>query len=226
MIILIGGEKGGTGKTTIATNLAAMRAIEIGSDNLLLADADKQQTATLWCSTRNLSENVKTKITSVQKTGDISQDIESLNKKYSDVIIDAGGYDSFELRSGMLVADLLISPFRAGQFDIWTMSKMNEHIKRAKLLNPKLKVLILLSQASFQPQLKKNEIKDMLDYLEEFPDLILMDTVLVTRQAYRKSAILGQSVLELLHDKTSGVVDKNAESELKQLYAEIFVKGN
>jgi chromosome partitioning protein len=39
VIILIGGEKGGTGKTTIATNLAAIRTIE-GHD-ILLVDTDK-----------------------------------------------------------------------------------------------------------------------------------------------------------------------------------------
>ena len=38
MIILIGGEKGGTGKTTIATNLAALRAMA-GRD-VLLVDTD------------------------------------------------------------------------------------------------------------------------------------------------------------------------------------------
>ena len=38
MIILIGGEKGGTGKTTIATNLSAMRALA-GRD-VLLVDTD------------------------------------------------------------------------------------------------------------------------------------------------------------------------------------------
>ncbi len=35
MIILIGGEKGGTGKTTIATNLSAMRSLA-GRDVLLI----------------------------------------------------------------------------------------------------------------------------------------------------------------------------------------------
>ena len=38
MIILIGGEKGGTGKTTLATNLAAQRTLT-GHD-VLLIDAD------------------------------------------------------------------------------------------------------------------------------------------------------------------------------------------
>ena len=50
MIILIGGEKGGPGKTTIATNLAAMRTRK--SNDLLLIDTDKQPTASYWCSLR------------------------------------------------------------------------------------------------------------------------------------------------------------------------------
>ena len=43
MIILIGGEKGGTGKTTIATNLAAKRAME--NRDVLLIDTDAQGSA-------------------------------------------------------------------------------------------------------------------------------------------------------------------------------------
>lgn len=39
-IVLIGGEKGGTGKTTLATNLAAMLALQ-GKD-VLLMDTDRQ----------------------------------------------------------------------------------------------------------------------------------------------------------------------------------------
>ena len=40
MILLIGGEKGGTGKSTIATNLAVQLALD-GKDVMLL-DADPQ----------------------------------------------------------------------------------------------------------------------------------------------------------------------------------------
>ena len=46
MIILFGGEKGGTGKTTLAVNLAAMRA-RAGYD-VLLVDADRQESAAAW----------------------------------------------------------------------------------------------------------------------------------------------------------------------------------
>ena len=43
MIIVIGGIKGGSGKTTVATNLAVIRS---KVSDLLLIDADDQETAT------------------------------------------------------------------------------------------------------------------------------------------------------------------------------------
>jgi chromosome partitioning protein len=46
MIITVGGEKGGAGKTTIAVHLAALCVAE-GIDTLLV-DADEQQTANRW----------------------------------------------------------------------------------------------------------------------------------------------------------------------------------
>ena len=51
MIVLIGGEKGGTGKTTIATNLAALRAMA-GRD-VLLVDTDPQGSASYWTTSRD-----------------------------------------------------------------------------------------------------------------------------------------------------------------------------
>lgn len=64
MIILVGGEKGGPGKTTVATNLAAMRTSEIS--DVLLIDTDKQPTASYWCSLREDKE-IFPRVSSIQK---------------------------------------------------------------------------------------------------------------------------------------------------------------
>jgi chromosome partitioning protein len=50
MIIVVGGIKGGAGKSTIAANLAVRRATEY---SVLLVDGDDQETTTLWSATRN-----------------------------------------------------------------------------------------------------------------------------------------------------------------------------
>ena len=50
MLILLGGEKGGTGKTTLATNLAVQRAHH-GHDVVLL-DTDIQGAASYWARVR------------------------------------------------------------------------------------------------------------------------------------------------------------------------------
>ena len=60
MIILIGGEKGGTGKTTLATNLAAMRAL--AGHDVLLVDTDRQGSAAAWALKRGESETKKPRV--------------------------------------------------------------------------------------------------------------------------------------------------------------------
>ena len=42
MVILIGSEKGGVGKSTISTNLAV--ALVLGGSDIVLVDADRQST--------------------------------------------------------------------------------------------------------------------------------------------------------------------------------------
>jgi ABC-type Na+ transport system ATPase subunit NatA len=58
MIVAVLGEKGGTGKTTLATNLAGMRAAE-GRD-VLIIDADRQGSASYWAEKRSVSWPMRT----------------------------------------------------------------------------------------------------------------------------------------------------------------------
>ena len=99
MILLCGGEKGGTGKSTIATNLAAMRLKE--SADVLLLDTDPQASSSYWSSIRDEDESLK-RVSCVQKFGKgLEKELYALSEKYDDLIIDAGGRDSAELRASM-----------------------------------------------------------------------------------------------------------------------------
>lgn len=214
MIVLIGGEKGGTGKTTTSTNLAVMRLPH--TEDLLLVDGDPQPNASYWCMVRD-SREVKPRINSVQKTGkSLRNEVIALNEKYPDIIIDTGGRDTPELRAAMLVADVCVIPLRPSQFDLWTLAKINDLVGDIKQVNDKLRALIVLNQAPTNPALAK-EIEDAKMFFSEsgLDNLKLADTVIYERVAFRKAATNGLSVHEL-------GIDLKAEAELDALYKEVF----
>ncbi|MBU6184502.1 MAG: AAA family ATPase [Rickettsiales bacterium] len=212
MIILVGGEKGGTGKTTIATNLAAMRTIR-GHD-ILLVDTDKQGSASAWSNIRDVND-IKNRVPNVQKFGsNLGADIKDLKNRYEDIIIDAGGRDSVELRAAMTIADFMYIPVQASQFDIWTLSIMNDLVAQAKGFNPNLVPNILINRAATNPIV--NEVQEAKNVLQDFENLKLLHLVLKERISYRKAAKNGLSVIEL--EKP----DLKAINEMTMLYKEVF----
>ena len=212
MIILIGGEKGGPGKTTLATNLAAMRTKR--SKDLLLIDTDRQPTASYWCSLRE-DHQVMPRVASIQKFDKaIRTETLELQTKYADIIIDAGGRDSPELRSALLVAQTAIFPLRPSQFDLWTLGRMNTLVETALEFNEELKAFVVINQASPNPAVK--EVEEARKLIQEFANLKLLNTHLCERIAYRRAAIQGMSVSEYKPE------DIKAVEEMSNLYEEIF----
>jgi len=212
MVILIGGEKGGPGKTTIATNLAAMRTRK--SQDLLLIDTDKQPTASYWCSLRE-DRQVEPRVASIQKfEKSVRTETLALKTKYEDIIIDAGGRDSPELRGALLVAEKAIFPLRPSQFDLWTLGRMNTLVETAQEFNEGLEAFIVINQASPNPAVK--EVEEARELIQEFANLKLLKTYLCERIAFRRAAIQGMAVTEYKPE------DNKAIEEMVNLYEEIF----
>lgn len=209
MIVLIGGEKGGPGKTTLAVNLAAMR----GGD-LLLIDTDRQQSASYWCEVRD-DRGITPRVASVQKFEKaVRTETLALKSKYNDIIIDAGGRDSTELRSALLVADKAILPLRPSQFDLWTLERLDELVGIAKEFNEGLVAHVVINQASTHPGVR--EVRQAKELIAEFENLELYDNYICERIAFRRAAIQGLSVCEYKP------TDLKAVEEMRGLYNDIF----
>lgn len=212
MIILIGGEKGGPGKTTLAINLAAMRTKNV--PDLLLIDTDKQQTASYWCSMRE-DNKITPRVASIQKFDKaVRTEALAFKNKYQDIIIDAGGRDSPELRSALLIADKAIFPLRPSQFDLWTLGRLNTLVETAMEINEKLKAYVVLNQASTNPSVK--EAEESKGFIQDFQNLNLLQTVISERIVFRRSAIQGMSVSEYRPE------DPKATEEITNFYNEVF----
>ncbi len=212
-IVLIGGEKGGTGKTTLATNLAAMMALQ-GKDVLLL-DTDRQGTASFWATVREEGE-VESRIACVQKFGKgLASQVRDLADRYDEIIIDAGGRDSMELRYSLGVCDRAYIPVQPFQFDIWTIRQMDDLVSMAQGLNENLQAFIVLNRVSTNPAVREDQETRDFCKDESFQHLSIVDAVLKERIAFRKSARDGLSVLEWKQDK-------KAVDEMNQLFEEVY----
>jgi chromosome partitioning protein len=210
MILLIGGEKGGTGKSTIATNLAAWLA-QKGADVLIL-DSDPQTTAAKWVARRTKNFPDLPIIHCLQKTGDIYETIKDVSKRYKEVIIDAGGRDSEELRTAMLAVRKLYIPIRASQPDLETMTHMSKLIAMAKSMNHSLEAYVILSIAPTNPLI--NEAKEAKELLGTLRSVILSSCIIRDRKSYRDAISEGRGVVEAESGK--------AKTEMTLLAAEIY----
>src|ERR1035438_1605686 len=146
MIIVVGGIKGGSGKTTVATNLAVIRSKD-GRD-VLLIDADDQETATDFTILRNERSDGNAGYTSIKLTGTaVRSQTQRLMDKYQDIIIDTGGRDTTSQRAALSVADVLLVPFVPRSFDVWTLEKVGALVDEMRTTNPKLKAFTFLNRA-------------------------------------------------------------------------------
>ena len=212
MIVLIGGEKGGTGKTTLATNLAQMRANR-GHD-VLFVDTDKQESASDWATLRE-ENGITPAITTVQKLGkSITRDLLDLAKRYQDIIIDAGGRDSYELRASLVAADKIYIPVQASQFDVWTLGNMSELVEQGQALNEKLQAFVVLNRASPNPSV--SEAEEAKELLKDFPNLLFSGVTVRDRIAFRKAGSAGQGVEELTPQ------DAKAVKEMQEFYEVVY----
>ncbi len=211
MIIVAGGIKGGSGKSTVATNLVVMRALD-GRD-VLLVDADDQETASDFTLFRNERTGGQAGYTSIQLAGAaVRNEIQRLRDKYDDIIIDTGGRDTTSQRAALTVADVLLVPFVPRSFDIWTLEKIGKLVEEMRPANPELKAYVFINRAD--PRGQDNlEATEMLRETETFA---FLEAPLGSRKAFSNAASQGMAVTEL------NPRDPKAIHEMETLYQRVF----
>lgn len=211
MITLIGGEKGGTGKTTVLVNLASLAAAD-GAD-LIVVDTDRQRSAALFFATRN-ENGIEPYVPCIEKRGkSLGRDLRSLGEKYSLVLVDAGGQDSMELRYALSVADEAYIPVQPAQADLWTLDKMSELVDEAGAFNDRLIARTLLNRCSTNP--RNSDAEEAREVLESYNNLTPLNIGLKERVAFQRIFRNGQGVSE--YDK-----DSHSAKEIEDLYREVF----
>jgi len=211
MILVSGGIKGGSGKTTTAVNLAILRAHE-GRD-VLLVDADDQETSADFTALRTEEHPDAPAYTCVKLTGPaVRTEVLRLAERFDDVILDTGGRDTSSQRAALAIADVLLVPFVPRSFDLWSLEKAAALVDEMRAVNPDLRAFCFLNRSD--PRGSDNA--DAAEILRETDTVAFLDTPLGSRKAFSNAAAQGLAVTELKPK------DPKAVDELNALYSKVF----
>ncbi len=193
MMILVGGEKGGSGKSCLAQNLAVYFA-GIKKSIVLMVDCDPQRTTSDWIQARNGDPSLPA-INCIQLYGKIRNDLLSLVQHYDYVIVDCGGQDNLALRAAMSVADHVIIPLRPKRRDLKTVPHMEDMLSTCKMVNPKMIASFVITQCPALP----NQVGRILEAKEVCSSygINVLNAVTYNRNIYDDSEEQGSSVIEI-----------------------------
>jgi len=143
-VIALLNQKGGAGKTTLATHLAGELAVE--GFRVVLIDADPQGSASDWAERRAQSalkrlygvyglarEILHAEVPQIAQTADF-------------VIIDGPPRSAAITRSALLASDLALIPVQPSAYDIWASADMVRLIEEARLYRPALRSAFVINR--------------------------------------------------------------------------------
>ena len=137
MITVIGNLKGGSGKSTVAFNLALWLAWHGRSVSVL--DLDPQKTLTDLIALRR-EENYAPDVNVLPS----DMALETLNDVNGDVLVDVGVASMERMFSAIGVADRLLVPVVPGQADVWSTQRFLNMIRPHR--SPQCEVLMFLNR--------------------------------------------------------------------------------
>ncbi|ACA86053.1 AAA family ATPase [Shewanella woodyi] len=193
MIILVGGEKGGAGKSCLAQNVAVHITRKFQA-NVLMVDCDPQRTTSDWIQARNEDPELPT-INCIQLYGKIRNDLLSQDERFDYVIVDCGGQDNLAMRAAMSVATYVILPLRPKRRDLKTLPHMEDMLSTCKMVNPKMVATIVMTQCPSLPSQYKR-ILEAKEVVQSF-GLRVLNSVTFNRNIYDDSEEQGASVMEI-----------------------------
>ena len=198
-IIAVINQKGGTGKTTLALNLAAGLARRAATH---LVDADPQGSISQW-----VAMVANTGLPSVAQLGDDPfATIAQLACTHRYVVVDCPPAIQGDLVAAVMRSvQVILIPVLPSPIDLWASVGMAAALGEARRLNPGLRAGLVLNQLETRNALSRA----MREALAEF-DIPILRASMQRRAAYRSAAVEGTSIYGLGKRAQAAVADMEA----------------
>lgn len=204
--------KGGSGRSTLATNLAG----ELGKKKqVLLVDCDMPQgTSASWAAMRNewLGESGKPMdVDTAQATShaELVNLVDEAEGKVDFIVLDSPPRTAEISRAVLILSNLALVPVGASAAEIWASSDMLETIDQATAVNPNLKVRLVWTRFRGYTRSAKEISKEAGETL----GLESLEAKLGMRVAYPEALAAGMTAAEY--------GDKAAREEINNLIDEV-----
>jgi chromosome partitioning protein len=192
MLTVIGNLKGGTGKSTVAFNLAVWLAHD--KHGVRVFDLDPQ--ATLMDTAEIREED------GYEPTFEVSNDIDELEmlvnskgkKKSPQLLADVSATNMPHLEKAISMAKRILIPVQPSQADVWSTQRFLKIVLSSIDKKKKPEILGFINRAD--THIGVRETGEAEEALQMLPNIEALDTRLYQRTAYRRSFSEGLAVFE------------------------------
>ena len=202
-IITVAHQKGGVGKSTIASNLA----VELSKImSVQVVDLDMQKSISYFNSIRSTNQLI------VKYAANFEELKHLVNNNNQAMIIDVGGFDSDLNRAAILAADFLLTPVSDSTIELVGLLSFKNIMKDVRKIRPELTANVLLNRVHVKTNTALNEINKFINDNQEFS---LMTSILRDRVEFKKAFELGKSVNEYAQNGKAATEINNLIQEIK-----------
>jgi chromosome partitioning protein len=209
VIISVLNQKGGVGKTTLATNISAGLAAQ--GEKVLLVDADPQHSALDWGAKR---ESAPPFTLMGLPTAVLHRDLPPLiGNPYTVIVIDGPGKLTDVPRSAIMASNVVLIPVQPSPYDVWSSVDIVTILKEARSFGAEVKAAFVVTRKIPNTVLGREVTEALAEH-----DLPVFTTQIQQRICYAESAGEGLSVVEMKQRSPS---HKQAAEEIRNLVDEL-----